>query len=80
MFDSREGSRRAVSWSEVGDGKLGMAEVPFTVLQGGVPPLADQIRAISPLANDDEANREPIYGVISQGKLSLRRILDWKRK
>ncbi|WP_136608759.1 N-acetylglucosamine kinase [Paenibacillus dokdonensis] len=63
--------------------KLGLseAEAPFAmILQGGVlqhnpivrSRLAEQIAAFSPLARVDEANREPIYGVIGQG----RRLLD----
>ncbi|MDR0269734.1 BadF/BadG/BcrA/BcrD ATPase family protein [Paenibacillus sp.] len=62
--------------------KLGMAAAPFTViLQGGVlqnnpfvrSRLADSFRAASPLAQIDEAKKEPIHGVIAQGLQLLRR-------
>ncbi|MEC0373088.1 BadF/BadG/BcrA/BcrD ATPase family protein [Paenibacillus chibensis] len=62
--------------------KLGLSEdeAPFAViLQGGVlqhnlvvrSRLAERIAAFSPLARVDEAKREPIYGVIGQGRLLL---------
>lgn len=62
--------------------RLGMAAAPFTViLQGGVLQnnpfvrnrLADSFRSVSPLAQIDEAKKEPIYGVIAQGLRLLRR-------
>ncbi|MGN7360452.1 N-acetylglucosamine kinase [Paenibacillus sp. SAF-054] len=62
--------------------KLGLSvdEAPFAViLQGGVLQhnpvvrrrLAERIAALSPHARVDEAKREPIYGVIGQGKRLL---------
>ncbi len=62
--------------------KIGLteAESPFAViLQGGVlqhnpvvrSRLAERIAAFSPHARVDEAKREPIYGVIGQGKRLL---------